>query len=214
MNRTDILNTLAKEFHLQNYLEIGTQFRDANFNKINCVNKICVDPDPKAKADYICTSDKFFDIFLNGPAQKGVNIDLIFIDGLHHADQVKKDFENALDCLSENGFIMIHDTLPTEEKYTTVPRETNRWYGDVYKLLCILKFYEGIEFVNIEADCGCCIVWKKQNYKKENNIGDKLINAITWQGYLKLKPFIPAMKLCITPEKITSMIKEARLLSI
>ena len=29
--------------------------------------------------------------------------DLIFIDGLHHADQVKRDFENSLRCLNDNG---------------------------------------------------------------------------------------------------------------
>lgn len=211
MNRTDILNTLAKEFHLQNYLEIGTQFRDANFNKINCVNKICVDPDPKADADYICTSDDFFNLIVHDLKDQ---FDLIFIDGLHHADQVKKDFENALDCLSENGFIMIHDTLPIEEKYTTVPRKTNRWYGDVYKLLYMLKYYPGIEYCNIETDCGCCIVWKKPWWKKQDVVSENLMKQITWDAYQQEKPFIPAMKLCITPEKITSMIKEARLLSI
>jgi hypothetical protein len=206
MKRTEILNALAENFNLKTYLEIGTQNRDANFNKIKCKDKRCVDPDPIAKADFIGTSDDFF--------QRTSSVfDLIFIDGLHHAEQVKRDFENALECLTERGFIVIHDTCPTEEKYTKVPRDTKMWYGDVYKLLVMLKYYPGIEYCNIETDYGCCIVWKKEWWQEQHVVSDYLMNQITWKIYQEEKPLIPAMKLQITPQKIVTMIKEARMLS-
>ena len=38
--------------------------------------------------------------------------DIIFIDGLHEYDQVKKDIVNSLKFIDEKGFILIHDLLP------------------------------------------------------------------------------------------------------
>lgn len=43
--------------------------------------------------------------------------DLVFIDGLHHSDQVLKDINNSLSFLEPNGVIMCHDILPSSEQY-------------------------------------------------------------------------------------------------
>lgn len=59
--RYDIINDFIQQRNFKNYLEIGTHDRNANFNKIKCDNKVCVDPDVNAKADYITTSDQFFE---------------------------------------------------------------------------------------------------------------------------------------------------------
>jgi SAM-dependent methyltransferase len=130
--RTDLLNHIAEKYNLQNYLEIGLQVAALNFDKIKCPYKISVDPNPNAKADFVCTSDEYFEDF---PKTK---FDLIFIDGLHTAEQVKKDFENALKILSPNGFIVLHDTNPETYERTIVPRPnpSGPWNGDVYKTAC------------------------------------------------------------------------------
>lgn len=69
------------------------------------------------------SSDNFFQLTDFAP------IALTFIDGDHIYEQVKKDFEHALDLTVPNGYIFLHDTLPLDETWI---RETS--CGDVYRL--------------------------------------------------------------------------------
>ena len=50
------------------------------------------------------TSDEYFSKFKD-------KFDIIFIDGLHHYEQVKKDIFNSLEILNSNGIILMHDCL-------------------------------------------------------------------------------------------------------
>ena len=155
---TELLNAIINKHNLKSYLEIGTQHRENNFNKIVCQEKYCIDPDQNAKADFIGTSDDFFSFNTE-------TFDLIFIDGLHHADQVKRDFENSLKCLNEGGFIAIHDVLPENEIGTRVPRETICWWGDVYKFaMSIRNNYADIRFKTFNITNGLMLVWKEPGY--------------------------------------------------
>lgn len=154
INHTWILNFLVQRYKLQSYLEIGVHTKAINFDKIKCSDTIGVDPAVSAQADCQMTSDEYFEKHCER------RFDLIFIDGLHHAEQVQKDFENSLQCLNEGGFIMLHDTNPTLEKYTEIPRKTKIWNGDVYKFIWRLKTYRGIKFITADIDHGCTIVWK------------------------------------------------------
>lgn len=158
-NHTQLLNYLAETFNLQSYLEIGVQNPVNNFDKIKCKVKYGCDPNVKSGGNEIvaATSDEFFGWNHGSP------FNLIFIDGLHHADQVKRDFENSLKCLTDNGFIVIHDTLPEKEEYTHVPRDSKMWNGDVYKFACTLGNYPGINFCTLNIDHGCTVVWRTQN---------------------------------------------------
>jgi len=160
-HHTDLLNALIEKYNLvQAYLEIGINNPDANFNKINALYKIGVDPcltTQRIDNGILIgkTSDDYFNTEL-GP------FDLIFIDGLHHADQVKRDFENSLRCISPNGRIVIHDVLPENEQGTLVPRQTKQWWGDVYKWAMTLRNYSGVRFVTYNIDNGCMVVWKDE----------------------------------------------------
>lgn len=150
ITRTDLLNHLAKTHNLSGYLEIGLQDSTQNFGKIICEDKFCVDIDPLAKADFTGSSDDFFKHNKN-------KYDLIFLDGLHHAEQVRKDFENALKVISPNGFIVIHDCNPIKEEHTIVPRptKTGHWNGDVYKFAAAL-LHNGKYTVDIDNGCMVC----------------------------------------------------------
>ena len=166
MNHTQILNALIEKHDLKSYLEIGINNPSNNFDLIKCESKIGIDPAiviSKKNGSYELwgmTSDEFFDINNNR-----FKYDLIFIDGLHHADQVKRDFENSLQCLTDNGFILIHDCLPENEQGTKVPRETKVWWGDVYKFcMSIRNHYSDIRFVTFGVDNGCMLVWKEPNF--------------------------------------------------
>ena len=176
-HHTQLLQYLIDKHQLKSYGEIGVQDCNNNFHKINCDHKIGIDPGP-INADHriaIGTSDEYFKT-LAIP-----NIDIWFIDGLHHADQVKRDFENSLRCLNEGGYIVLHDTLPENEEGTRVPRETKMWWGDVYKFAMQLGIYKGIQFVTINIDNGCTVVWKaKEEY-------ESLSEVCNWENYLRYR---------------------------
>lgn len=187
--RTDLLNHLVDKYHLKRYLEIGVQNPIQNFDKINCEVKFSVDPDPNAHASFCMTSDDFFKI-----ADR--EFDLVFIDGLHTAEQVRKDFENSLRILSPNGFIVLHDCNPEKEEHTIVPRptKTGHWNGDVYKFASSIPKYP---FCTIDIDNGCLVCkpehdffrddidWLKYidwNFFNENR--KELLNLISWDDFV------------------------------
>src|SRR3990167_9921328 len=145
MTRIEIINALIKKHNYTKYLEIGTQ-NNVCFNAINIENKVGVDP--VSGGTFRGTSDEFF-------AQNTETFDIIFIDGLHTAEQVHIDIINALNCISDNGTILIHDCLPMTELYQQVPRISKVWNGDVWKGWA--QFISECEFTNIctiDTDCG------------------------------------------------------------
>ncbi len=180
-SHTQLLNALIEKYGLKSYLEIGVQNPANNFDKIVVKDKIGVDPEIKecsGVSDYMTgerksyqlfrkTSDEFFNKQWHETLP---SFDLIFIDGLHHADQVKRDFENSLRCLSDNGFIVIHDVLPENEAGTIVPRETKQWWGDVYKWAMKICEYKGIDYKTFNIDNGCMLVWKSNKPYIESTV--------------------------------------------
>lgn len=182
-HHSELINYLIEKFSLKSYLEIGTFNRSHNFDLVNVAWKKCVDPDPNAQADFIETSDDFFN--RNSAGCNG-KFDLIFIDGLHHADQVKRDFENALQCMAPNGFIVLHDCNPPTEATTCVPRGAQReWCGDVYKFACRLGEYSQIDFVTLDFDYGCAVVWQDRG-----RAGVPVGADITWEYFQKNKSLL------------------------
>lgn len=184
-SHTQLLNALIKKYGLKSYLEIGVQNPANNFDKIKAELKIGVDPEVVSDRVYNFGSDVFFKSWfqLHGPSEMeykidGDKFDLVFIDGLHHADQVKRDFENSLRCLSDNGFIVIHDVLPDNEPGTIVPRETKQWWGDVYKWAMNIRQYDGIDFKTFNIDNGCCLAWKDKE-----KVGGFEHKDIDWDYY-------------------------------
>jgi len=114
MKRFNIINILGKYIKAKSYLEIGVA-NGTNFSKVNIENKLGVDPDPTSKATIIDTSDSFF-------AKNDKYFDIIFIDGLHHKEQLEKDINNSLKFLNNNGYIICHDVLPLNKNMQEVPR--------------------------------------------------------------------------------------------
>lgn len=188
-NHTQILNAIIEKYGLKSYLEIGVQNQANNFDRVKCEYKFGCDPEYYGLDGRIkrCASDEYFnEKVFNAATETFESIftqyDLIFIDGLHTAEQVKRDFENSLRCLSDNGFIVIHDVLPENEAGTRVPRETKQWWGDVYKWAMTLPEYKGIRWVTYNIDNGCMVVRKVENGKVF--LMSHTIHPITWETYL------------------------------
>jgi len=116
--RTDLINYFIKLFNYKSYLEIGVMHVGKNFNKIECEDKVGVDPN--GKTTFTGTSDEFFQ-------QNEEKFDIIFIDGLHEATQVKRDILNSLKHLNKNGTIVCHDVSPLIPKLLSRDACHNAW---------------------------------------------------------------------------------------
>jgi glycosyltransferase involved in cell wall biosynthesis len=154
ITRSQVLNELIKKYNYGSYLEIGVFDPKQNFDLINCTQKTGVDPEALRDDIIGATSDDFFKTL-----SQSVQYDLVFIDGLHHSDQVTRDIENALRHLSDQGTIVCHDMLPEDEEMQAVPRQTVKWMGDCWKSwACFRMTNHNLTMYVIDSDCGIGII--------------------------------------------------------
>lgn len=77
-------------------------------------------------------------------------VDLGFIDGAHHFDQVLRDFINLEKHCHPGSVILFHDTVPLDEVTQRRERETKFWSGDVWKaIVCIREYRPDLEVFTI-----------------------------------------------------------------
>lgn len=168
ISRVRVIQHYLKAQH--RYLEIGCN-NDEVFSRIQCAVKVGVDP--VQGGTHRITSNEFF-------ATNTETFDVIFIDGLHHYDQVTRDFEHSLDCLDESGTIIIHDMLPDQESQTLVPRpenHTTEWLGDVWRLGFDLMARDDIQFQLFTTDAGCGVVSRGHQHPRRLEVQP------TWAWY-------------------------------
>ena len=144
-NRIALVNLLCASRLDGSYLEIGCQ-GNFLFDSIPMIDKIGVDPKvggthKEYSDDFFIKNTKFFDV--------------IFIDGLHVYDQVRRDVANSIKFLKPGGWIAIHDMLPEDAISEHVPMVSRGpWSGDVWKVAFELASSTGIEFRLIKIDYG------------------------------------------------------------
>jgi hypothetical protein len=169
MTRQQIINSLIEKNNYTSYLEVGVQNPQSCFSTINCEYKEGVEPFPKIKEFHytsnihIKTSDDYFE-------SNNKNFDIVFIDGLHHNDQVIKDIENSLNFLNEGGSIIVHDCLPSNEREQERDDHGGVWLGDVWKGIAHLRITrDDITIEVIDTDLGCAIITKNESTKWDTN---------------------------------------------
>ena len=181
MNRTDIINYLIERYNYKSYLEIGVQYPQSNFFKVEIEYKTGVEPFPVEdmlnKSVVELTSDMFFKSL-----EDNVKYDIIFIDGLHTREQCLADILNSLKHLTDNGTILVHDCLPTAEYQTSIEDNGREWTGDVWKSIVDIKEKDGLDISTIDTDWGIgCIRLNADNVGFENPI------ELTWENYSLLR---------------------------
>lgn len=167
-DRWKLINELIQKYGYENYLEIGCS-TDACFKNIAAPNKIGVDP--FSGGTHRMTSDEFF-------KNNNQKFDIIFIDGLHQYAQVKKDIENSIAALSDNGIIILHDCLPLNF-YAQLPFPSGGdWNGDTWKAFVEARTWSHVDSALCLIDHGLGIIKKRPNSKTL---------ALGTQDFLRLK---------------------------
>jgi len=179
-SRTTIINYLLTFLNREcNYLEIGVRFPEDNFNQIKAKNKFSVDPgleNAENPVDYKMTSDDFFASIAKGDLlQKDIQFDVIFIDGLHLAHQVDADIQNALNYISDDGFIVLHDCNPPTEwharetfDFALSPANVS-WNGTTWKAFYKWRCKKEVYSCCIDSDWGVGIISKTHEIGKNTS---------------------------------------------
>ena len=171
-SRYEIIQETINRKNYKSYLEIGCD-QDELFSKITIDKKIGVDP--ASGGTVRDTSDNFF-------KKNNTKFDIIFIDGLHEYDQVKKDINNSLIFLNDNGVIFLHDCMPMRFIYQAVPRATGLWNGDVWKNIVESRTKSEIDTYVVHADHGIGVILKKSN-KKVLNLSINNFKKLKFKDY-------------------------------
>src|SRR5690554_451772 len=173
--RYDIINYLLASLNRNcSYLEIGVRNPADCFDKIVASCKYSVDPGVEFEenpVDFKLTSDSFFELLKEGrlSISSDIEFDVIFIDGLHLAEQVDRDIKNALDFIKDDGFIVLHDCNPPSEwhareehNYRLSPARNN-WNGITWKAFVKWRQNKDMFSCCIDTDWGVGVISKSHN---------------------------------------------------
>jgi hypothetical protein len=156
--RTDLCNHLIASNGYRRYLEIGVGDPRDNFAKVDAAEKHGVDPDARRPVTFQMTSDAFF-------AQREASgdrtlYDLVFIDGLHVADQAERDVLGSLALLAPDGALVLHECNPLNAKSAADEYiYGTHWNGTVWKAWVKLRATRPDLFMCvIDIDEGCGII--------------------------------------------------------
>ena len=151
-----MLDRLHRVLRPRTYLEIGSRTGES-LSVVQCAT-IAVDPDFQLTPDFLggkplcalyrTTSDRFFadvdpKVVLGGP------IEFAFLDGMHLAEFLLRDFMNVERHALANTVLAIHDCVPVETGMArrvendsagmAVTRHEGWWTGDVWKVIVALR---------------------------------------------------------------------------
>ena len=231
--RWDVINHLIRKYKYFSYLEVG-YYKGWSFDNVDFLPiKIAVDPNPSKTPEqeeakygasitlkagdshshtlYKMTSDEFF-------AQRNtgaVPFDVIFIDGLHEADQVFRDIENSLKHLAKGGFIVMHDCNPPKFEHTTTGID-GCWTGDTYKAVGMFKrkYMKDYTFYCVDTDWGVGIIQKrKEPIDWENLIMWPTASEESWNKWEFFDTHRKGLLSLISPEQFLEMEKPTDLLA-
>ena len=161
-NRIAIINYAASKYQFKlKYLEIGCDNNHV-FNSIPIIKNNKIGVDPIRGGTVRSTSDDFF-------KNNNQFFDIIFIDGLHEYKQCRKDVINSLKYLNKNGTIFIHDLIPVDWKTEHMPRISDHWNGNIWKIIFEILNSKNLIFKIVDCDNGIGILKKKDMYEYNKN---------------------------------------------
>lgn len=181
MLRHELINKFADLFKNPRYLEIGV-FNGDTFKNVSIDSKTGVDPYPQFEDNSFLGEEVDFyriesDVYFAEIADIDRRFDLVFIDGLHTADQTLRDFTNSLHFTKDDAIIIIDDIGPrdwveamhldTWLKVSPLAGGNHGWTGDVFKLLYLIQtFFPAIDLRIASESPNQAICWKKKKSRR------------------------------------------------
>jgi hypothetical protein len=146
---TEVLNRFHATLRPRTYLEIGTG-TGTSLELSKCAS-IAIDPGFRLERDVLkgkpccllfqMTSDAFFAEY-SPSSLFGKPVDMAFLDGMHYAEFLLRDFINVEPHLKKNSVLMLHDCIPGNIEMTSrTIQQGVAWTGDVWKVVIVLKKY-------------------------------------------------------------------------
>lgn len=182
MLREHVLQGLLDLHPDASYLEVGVH-SGVTFHPLKAARKVAVDPDFRfglpdpavthALEYHPVTSDVFFGQIVD-PKRK---FDVIYLDGLHTAEQTLRDLLNAVEHLADDGAIVIDDVVPTSyaaalpdiddfllaRDRISIEAPHDAWMGDVYKLIYFVQsFLQAFDYGVVAENHGQMVLWRRR----------------------------------------------------
>ena len=152
-----VLTRLHAMLRPETYLEIGSRTGDS-LRLASCAS-VAVDPEFSISEDVVgakpschffqMTSDRFFE--RHAPEQVlGSKVELAFLDGLHLAEFLLRDFMNTERACKPNSVVVMHDCLPSDilmacrnegDDGRSRSLFPGWWTGDVWKAVWALQTF-------------------------------------------------------------------------
>ncbi len=167
----DIVNYLGKKYNYSNFLEISSTITGHAYDKIDkniFTAKEILFYLPDSTYDYGQTSIRS-DLKINPiNYEEGLNklkdrkFDIVFVDPCHTFEQSQKDIQNALNLVSDNGIVVVHDCCP-KDFYSIGPYKPGEWSGQTYEAFIDFNINNPyIETCVVDTDYGCGIIFKNK----------------------------------------------------
>ncbi len=142
----ELLDRIHQHLLPRTYVEIGISTGRSLTLALPGTVCVGVDPDPQVAFPlngtttvYPETSDGFFAEHQLEQVLGGVPLDLAFIDGMHNFEFALRDFMNLEQAAHPTTTILIHDCLPKNEVHAARDRQTEKWAGDIWRLVLLLR---------------------------------------------------------------------------
>ncbi len=213
MRRDEVIQRLLDLFTGPRYLEIGVS-EGVTFHRVIAREKVAVDPtfafdvDTAKRAHgnawyHEVTSDTYFGSIVDDDDR----FDVIYLDGLHTAEQTLRDILNATNFLTRGGIIAIDDVKPVTHLAAMADRDLffkvrqhigskdKSWMGDVYKVVYFVDtFLQQFSHATVAENHGQAILWRKRRAAPAERglaeIGTKRFEDLVAEiGVLRIKPF-------------------------
>ena len=198
ISRNRIVQAVLNLFDEPAYLEIGVN-KGMTFNALTAKTKVAVDPkflfDTQAVSQEVpgtsfheTTSDDYF----GNIATRDTAFDVIYLDGLHTAEQTIRDLINAISFLKPNGVIIIDDVFPSSYVASLPNRRETRlirqasgdtagaWMGDVYRLVFFVEtFCQQFSYCTVNNNHGQLVMWREPR----GSVPDRTLGQVGEKAY-------------------------------
>ena len=186
----DLINEVARIHGYRSLLQISTSRtcyaygqRDQSCFEV-CRRLSYLTPDDWTDGepiDYRC-ADRDTSECLRQIRAQGLSFDIVFLDACHEYQCSRRDIEDTLNLVNDNGIIVLHDCLPDSQANCPPFRGdlASWWLGVTYKAyLDVLIARKDLWYCTVDTDCGCGMIRSNQkthHYRRAVDLDEQRIH--------------------------------------